>query len=211
METDAPLGLGRLVLATRNVKKCAELRALLQPRGIAVISLDECPPTPEVVENGETFAANAAKKATTIALLFGVWTLGEDSGIEVDALGGRPGVYSARYSGPGATDQSNNQLLMTELAGVPPERRGARYVCHVAVADPTGTIRIRVEDYCHGRIATKAHGVGGFGYDPYFIIREYHRTFGELGPVVKQQLSHRGRALRRVVPELVRLMAMNTV
>jgi len=202
METDAP----RLVLATRNAKKCAELRALLQPRGIAVLSLDECLPTPEVVEDGDTFAANAAKKATTIAQQLGAWTLGEDSGIEVAALGGRPGVYSARYSGPGATDHSNNELLLAELAGMPVERRGARYVCHVAVADPTGTIRLSVEDYCHGRIATEAHGTGGFGYDPYFLIREYHRTFGELGPIVKQQLSHRGRALRRVVPALVRVM-----
>jgi len=207
METDTPVERGQLVLATRNVKKRAELRALLQPHGIKVVSLDECPSAPEVVEDGDTFAANAAKKAMEIAQHLGVWTLGEDSGIEVDALGGRPGVYSARYSGAGATDHSNNELLIAELAGMPPERRDARYVCHVAVADPAGLIRLSIEDYCRGRIATEPRGTGGFGYDPYFLIREYHRTFGELGPIVKRQLSHRGRALRRLVPELVRVMA----
>jgi XTP/dITP diphosphohydrolase len=197
----------RVVLATRNAKKCRELRELLLPYGIAVASLDECPPTPEVVEDGTTFADNAAKKAVTIAQSLGARTIGEDSGIEVDALGGRPGVYSARYSGPGATDQSNNDLLMQELAGIPPERRGARYVCHVAVADPAGAVRLRVEDYCRGRIATEPQGTNGFGYDPYFQIREYHRTFGELGPIVKQQLSHRGRALRRLLPALLPLLS----
>ncbi|MFO1093667.1 MAG: RdgB/HAM1 family non-canonical purine NTP pyrophosphatase [Planctomycetaceae bacterium] len=196
----------RIVLATRNAKKCGELRALLQPHGIAVASLDELPPTPEVVEDGQTFADNAGKKAATIAGCLGLWTIGEDSGIEVEALGGRPGVYSARYSGSGATDQSNNELLIAELAGVPAERRGARYVCHVAVADPIGAVRLHVEDYCHGRITTEPHGTSGFGYDPYFLIREYHRTFGELGPIVKQQLSHRGRALRRLLPQLVELL-----
>ncbi|MBL8849522.1 MAG: RdgB/HAM1 family non-canonical purine NTP pyrophosphatase [Planctomycetaceae bacterium] len=196
----------RIVLATRNAKKCRELQDLLLPHGIAVASLAECPPTPDVVEDGDTFADNAAKKAREIARALGAWTIGEDSGIAVDALGGRPGVYSARYSGPGATDQSNNDLLMEELAGIPAERRGARYVCHVAVADPTGAVRLQVEDYCRGRIAAEPHGTNGFGYDPYFLIREYHRTFGELGPVVKQQLSHRGRALRRLLPALLPLL-----
>jgi XTP/dITP diphosphohydrolase len=195
-----------IVLATHNAKKRAELRALLEPHGIAVQSLDEFPSVPEVVEDGATFAENAAKKATTIARQLGRWTIGEDSGLEVDALDGRPGVYSARYSGPGATDLSNNERLMTELTAVPPERRGARYVCHVAVADPSGAIQLQVEDYCRGRITSEARGTGGFGYDPYFLIREYHRTFGELGPVVKQQLSHRGRALRRLLPRLVELL-----
>ena len=197
-----------VVLATRNAKKCRELRELLLPHGIAVASLDECLPTPEVVEDGTTFADNAAKKAATIAQCLGAWTIGEDSGIEVDALGGRPGVYSARYSGPGATDQSNNDLLMQELAGIPAERRGARYVCHVAVADPAGAVRLHVEDYCRGRIATEPQGTNGFGYDPYFQIREYHRTFGELGPMVKQQLSHRGRTLRRLLPALLPLLSI---
>lgn len=199
-------GAPRLVLATRNRKKRAELRALLQPHGIEVLSLDDCPPTPEVVEDGATFAENAAKKATAIAAALGEWTIGEDSGIEVDALDGRPGVYSARYSGPGATDQSNNELLISELAGAPSDRRGARYVCHVAVADPNGGVRVHIEDDCRGRIATEPRGANGFGYDPYFLIREYHRTFGELPPIVKRQLSHRGRALRRLLPELLRLL-----
>ena len=196
----------RLVLATRNRKKRDELRALLQPYGLDVLSLDDCRPLPEVVEDGQTFAENAAKKASEVAAALGEWTIGEDSGIEVEALDGRPGVYSARYSGPGATDQSNNELLISELDGVPPEGRGARYVCHVALADPTGSIRLQVEDYCHGRITTEPRGSNGFGYDPYFLVREYHRTFGELEPIVKRQLSHRGRTLRRILPELRQLV-----
>jgi XTP/dITP diphosphohydrolase len=196
----------RVVLATRNRKKCAELRGLLEPHGIGVLTLDDCPPTPEVVEDGATFAENAEKKAALISKTLGEWTIGEDSGLEVDALGGRPGVYSARYSGPEATDESNNVLLIRELAGVPPERRGARYVCHVAVADPAGQVRLHVEDYCRGRITTEPRGTNGFGYDPYFLIPEYHRTFGELPSIVKQQLSHRGRTLRRLLPELLRLL-----
>ena len=132
--------------------------------------------------------------------------IGEDSGLEVAALQGAPGVYSARYSGADATDERNNAKLLSELAEVPEERRDARYVCHAAVADPTGVIRLHVEDYCRGRMAREGHGGGGFGYDPYFIVREYHRTFGELSPLVKQQLSHRGRALRRLVPQLLPLL-----
>lgn len=192
-----------IVLATRNLKKRAELQALLEPHGIPVRTLDDFPSLPEIVEDGATFADNAAKKARETALALHRWVIGEDSGLEVAALKGAPGVYSARYSGADATDERNNAKLMQELAGVPEERRGARYVCHAAVADPAGIVRLHVEDYCRGRIAREAHGSGGFGYDPYFIIREYHCTFGELSPLVKQQLSHRGRALRRLVPQLL--------
>lgn len=195
-----------IVLATRNEKKCAELRALLAPHGLSVRSLADCPPVPDVVEDGATFAENAAKKASIVAQSLGAWTIGEDSGLEVDALGGAPGVFSARYSGPQATDASNNRKLAEALAGVPPERRGARYVCHLAVADPAGRIRLHVEDSCRGRISEAPRGTNGFGYDPWFEIREYHRTFGELSPLVKRQLSHRGRALRRLIPPLCRLL-----
>ncbi|MFV0443726.1 MAG: RdgB/HAM1 family non-canonical purine NTP pyrophosphatase [Planctomycetaceae bacterium] len=194
-----------LVLASRNRKKSRELEAFLHPLGIRVLSVAEFPDMGEVVEDGDTFADNAAKKATETARTLGRWALGEDSGLRVDALRGAPGVYSARYSGEGATDEANNAKLIRELADVPEARRGAEYVCHVVIADPTGEVRLHVEQTCRGRIASEPHGTNGFGYDPYFLIPEYHRTFGELSPLVKQQLSHRARALRQLLPQLQRL------
>lgn len=196
-----------LVLASRNVKKSAEIRALLEPHGVRVLSVADFDAAEEVVEDGESFRENAEKKARQIALTLGHWTLGEDSGLRVDALGGAPGIYSARYSGPDATDQANNARLIRELDAVPEEQRGAEYVCHVAVADPKGTIRLNVEATCRGRITREPRGTHGFGYDPYFLLREYHRTFGELSPQVKQQLSHRARAFQRVVPLLLKTLA----
>jgi XTP/dITP diphosphohydrolase len=124
----------------------------------------------------------------------------------VDALGGQPGVYSARYSGPGATDLSNNVKLIAALAAVPPAKRSARYVCHVAVSDPTGVVRVSVEATCRGRIVDEPRGTNGFGYDPHFLIPEYHRTFGELSPLVKRCLSHRARAFARAIPLIVALL-----
>ncbi len=196
----------RLVLASRNTKKIAELRELLAGTGIEVQSSAEFPDVPEIVEDGATFAENAAKKASETARHLGCWALGEDSGLEVAALNGGPGIFSARYSGPGATDQTNNARLIEQLAGVPDEQRNARYVCNVALADPSGTVREQVEASCRGRITRESRGTNGFGYDPYFLIREYHRTFGELSPSVKRRLSHRARALEKIVPCIVRLV-----
>jgi XTP/dITP diphosphohydrolase len=196
----------RLVVASRNRKKSGEIRDLLAPHGIEVVSVSEIAGVPEVVENGLTFAENAAKKASETARTLSNWTLGEDSGLEVAALAGAPGIYSARFSGPGATDESNNAKLMTELSAVVDDRRNARYVCNVALADPTGKIRLQFEAYCHGRITRETRGTNGFGYDPYFLIREYHRTFGELSPAVKRRLSHRARAFERLVPSLIGLL-----
>ena len=122
--------------------------------------------------------------------------LADDSGLEVDALGGAPGIYSARFAGPNATDDDNNRRLLEKLGDLPLERRTARYVCHVTVADPTGAVRAESHDTCRGRIRFEPAGTNGFGYDPYFEVVEYHRTFGELGPTVKRMLSHRSRALR---------------
>ncbi len=194
------------MIASRNRKKAAEIRDLLAPHGIEVLGVADFPNVPEVVEDGSTFAANAVKKAAETARAVGQWTLGEDSGLEVAALAGAPGIYSARFSGPNATDEANNAKLMSELAAVPDERRSARYVCNAALADPSGTIVLQVEAYCRGRITREPRGTNGFGYDPYFLIPEYHRTFGELSPAVKRRLSHRGRAFERLIPELVRLM-----
>ncbi|MCA9023776.1 MAG: RdgB/HAM1 family non-canonical purine NTP pyrophosphatase [Planctomycetaceae bacterium] len=199
-----------VVLASRNVKKSGEIRDLLAPYHIDLKSVAEFENVPDVIEDGDTFAANAAKKATQTARHLGMWAIGEDSGLRVDALKGAPGVYSARYSGEGATDDSNNLKLMAELNGVPTNKRGAGYVCHVAVSDPEGNVRLSVEATCRGRITTEARGTNGFGYDPYFEIPEYHRTFGELSPLVKQQLSHRARAFERLIPQLVAVLSRAT-
>jgi XTP/dITP diphosphohydrolase len=195
-----------LVLGTRNHKKAEELIELLLPLGIELRSLADIPHAVEVVEDGDTFADNAWRKAVQQARHLGQWVLGEDSGLMVDALGGAPGVYSARYSGPDATDDSNNRRLLQELANVPLERRTARYVCHATLSDPAGSVQAESEDYCRGRIRLEGAGGGGFGYDPFFEIMEYHATFGELSPVVKACLSHRSRAVRRMMPQLARLV-----
>ncbi len=195
----------RLVLASRNKKKCEEIRRLLEPHGFELVSVAEFPGMPEVVEDGETFAENAAIKASATARFTGEWAIGEDSGLEVDALGGAPGVYSARFSGEDATDERNNALLIEKLRDVPEEDRGAGYACHIALSNPEGTIVLRAEGTCRGRITREPRGSNGFGYDPYFEIREYHRTFGELSPLVKQQLSHRARAFERFLAGLKRL------
>ncbi|WP_437204793.1 RdgB/HAM1 family non-canonical purine NTP pyrophosphatase [Planctomicrobium sp. SH664] len=197
-----------VVLASRNQKKSAEIRELLAPYGIPLRSVADFPNTEDVVEDGASFRENAEKKARETALVTGYWALGEDSGLCVDALKGAPGIYSARFSGPGATDAANNEKLLQELADVPDDRRGAHYVCHIAVSDPDGVIQLNVEATCQGRIAREPRGQNGFGYDPYFLIREYHRTFGELGSVVKQHLSHRARAFERLIPQLLKTLSL---
>jgi XTP/dITP diphosphohydrolase len=194
-----------LILGTHNRKKAVELADLLSPRGLEVRSLADVPRAIEVAEDGDTFAANAAKKAAEQAAHLDAWVLAEDSGLAVDALGGAPGVYSARFAGPGSTDDANNRLLLEKLAGIPPERRGAHYVCHLALADPAGNIRAASSGECRGRILTQPAGSGGFGYDPLFEIPEFHQTFAQLGPVVKSVLSHRSRAMRAILPQVLAL------
>jgi XTP/dITP diphosphohydrolase len=191
-----------LVLGTNNRKKCLELIELLAPLGRELKTLGDFPQAITVEETGDSFAANAALKAVEQAVHLKTWVLGEDSGLAVDALDGRPGIYSARYAGPQATDEANNQLLRTELAGTPIERRTAHYVCHVAVSDADGNIVARSEAYCRGRIRLEPAGSAGFGYDPLFEIVEYHRTFAQLGQAVKRALSHRARAVRQLVETL---------
>jgi len=196
----------QLVLGTRNRKKGIELAELLAPWGFELITLADVPQSIEIEETGETFMANAALKACQQAKHLRRWVLGEDSGLAVDALKGAPGVYSARYSGENASDESNNRLLLEKLSGVPQEKRTAHYVCHVTLADPQGQIQAEAEDVCSGRIRTEPAGSGGFGYDPLFEIVEYHRTFGELGPAVKAALSHRARAIRHLLPTMRNLV-----
>lgn len=196
-----------LVLGTRNRKKALELIDLLEPFGFELCTLLDLPNAIEVAETGKTFSENAALKATHHAKHLGHWVLGEDSGLCVDALCGAPGVYSARYSGPDASDESNNLKLLAELGDRPADQRTAYYVCHVTLADPQGRIRLECEGRCHGRIRTSPVGTAGFGYDPLFEVMEYHRTFGELGSAVKSVLSHRSRALRAITARIVALAA----
>ncbi len=200
--TDAMTSPLTIVLASRNHKKAREVSEILAPAGFMVIPVTDFPDVPEVEEDGLTFAANAARKASEVARQLNRWVIGEDSGLQVDALGGAPGIYSARYSGAGATDEKNNQKLIADLANVPDEKRGAGYLCSVALSDPNGDIRIACEGTCRGRILNEANGEGGFGYDPYFLIPEYHLTFGQLSSVVKHRLSHRARAFATFVPLL---------
>lgn len=197
--------LRRLVLGTGNLKKGLELSELLAPLGIELVTLAGCPSAISVVEDGDSFAANARKKACQQASHLGEWVLGEDSGLCVEALGGGPGIYSARYAGPDATDEQNNARLLAEMAAMPDDQRWAYYVCHAVVSDPAGNPRAESVGRCHGRIRREAAGSGGFGYDPLFEIVEYHQTFGELGPVCKSMISHRARAMRQLVPQLARL------
>ncbi|MDX1965277.1 MAG: non-canonical purine NTP pyrophosphatase [Pirellulales bacterium] len=196
-----------LVLGTHNRKKAGELVDLLAPWRIPLLTLADLPGAITVDETGASFAENAALKAATQARHLGHWVLGEDSGLCVDALNGAPGIYSARFSGPEATDQSNNLLLQDRLREVPPPQRTAYYICSAALSDPTGKIVATSEGRCHGLIRSAPSGGGGFGYDPYFEVREYHRTFAELGPVVKAVLSHRARSLRQILPALLAIFS----
>jgi XTP/dITP diphosphohydrolase len=198
-----------LVLASRNRKKLGEMAALLAPHGLQLIAAADLPGAPDVEEGGTSFAENAALKAVQVARAVERWTVGDDSGLEVDALNGAPGVFSARYAGEGARDGDNNIRLLRELEGVADERRTARFVCHLAVADPTGQVRLQVCGSCRGRIVSDHRGGGGFGYDPLFLVPEYHLTFGELSPAVKSVLSHRARAFQLLLPQLVGLLREN--
>ncbi len=194
-----------LVIGSGNKKKGRELSELVAPLGIAVLTLADFPPLPPVDETGRTFADNAALKAVGYARQLRHWVLADDSGLCVDALGGLPGVDSALYAGRHGDDEANNDKLLAELGDAPPDRRTAYYVCHVVLADPAGAIRFRTEDYCRGRIVREREGSGGFGYDPLFEIVEYHRTFGTLSPAVKACISHRARAMRKLLPMLEQL------
>ncbi len=197
-----------LLIGTTNLGKGRELAELLAPYGFSIRTLQDVDNAIDVVEDGDTFAANAQKKARELAQHLDCWVLADDSGLEVDALNGAPGIYSARYADEiqdASSDDKNNAKLLAEMAEVPCERRTANYYCHVAVADPTGAIRAESSGICCGFIHTELVGTNGFGYDPLFEIRELHRTFGELGPRVKAALSHRARAMRAIVPQLTEL------
>ena len=198
--------MNRLVLGSRNKKKLGELLDLLGDLGIDLVDLSPYPDAPEVEETGDTFGANARLKAVQLAPVLGQWVLGEDSGLCVPSLGGAPGIFSARYAGEHGNDAANNIKLLAALDGKTGDHRAAYYVSSVVLANPAGEVMATAEGRCWGRMDTVLRGDGGFGYDPLFVIPEYHASFGQLSPRVKHALSHRGRAITQLRPVLRRLL-----
>lgn len=189
--------MDHIVLATHNADKRREMTLLLSDLGIAVRSLDEFPHAPEVIEDGKTCEANAVKKAKAIADHTGLTAVADDTGLEVDALGGRPGVHAARYAGERVTYEDNCKKLLRELDRVPFEKRGARFVTVVAIALPGSKTVETVEGVLRGLIAQSPIGTGGFGYDPVFFVPELGKTLAELTPAEKNQISHRAQAFAK--------------
>jgi XTP/dITP diphosphohydrolase len=182
-----------LVLATRNRHKVAELIMLLGDPRITIRMLDEFPGAPDVVEDGDTCEANAVKKACAIAEYTGLPAVADDTGLEVDALGGRPGVYAARYAGEHATYEDNCRKLLLELTGVSPAQRTARFLTVAAIALPSGRVRV-AQGVLDGVIAEEARGTLGFGYDPVFFVPELGKTLAQLSADQKNTISHRAKA-----------------
>lgn len=199
----------RILLATRNPGKQRELASILAWLPAQWETLDAFPDLPAPVEDGTTFLANATKKALHYARLTGLWTLAEDSGLEVDHLRGAPGVESARFAGPGADDQANNARLVAALAGVPLDRRTAHFRCAAVLASPEKVLA-SAQGHLDGRIIDRPRGRHGFGYDPHFFVPSLGRTTAELDPDHKNRVSHRGRAVRALIPHLRRLLARST-
>jgi len=190
-----------LLLATRNQGKLREIRALLAAVPLHVVGLDLFPTAPEVVEDGDTFLANAKKKALTLAAHTGRLTLADDSGLVVPALAGAPGVHSARYAGPGASDADNNQKLLSAMVNLTLEQRQAAFHCVMVLALPDQVLA-HFSGELSGLILTAERGRGGFGYDPLFLVREYGQTLAELPLEIKNRISHRGAALNQFLSYL---------
>jgi len=185
-----------LVVATKNKKKLQEIKDILKGLRVEVSSIADYSGAPRVIENGLTFKANAAKKALKLARFTGKLTLGEDSGLCIDALAGKPGIYSSRFSGSDKSDDKNNAKVLRLLGDLPLSKRKAHYVAAVAIADKDGLLKV-VEGKCHGRIGFESRGTRGFGYDPLFEIPKYKKTFAELGEDIKHKMSHRYYALKK--------------
>ena len=201
-----------LLVATTNQGKFAEVQAFLKNLSLTILSLKGLGGWPAVVEDGATFEENALKKARALAEYSGMLTLADDSGLEVDALNGAPGIYSARYAGEAGNDDKNNQRLLQELTGVPEEKRRARFVCALALCAPPryGLKEWTVRESCEGRIAFDLRGRNGFGYDPLFFYPPFGKTFGEIDRDTKATVSHRGKALRRLAEMLPSLVDIGT-
>ena len=189
----------KLILASNNAHKLAEMKAILAPYFDEIVSMGEAGIEHETVEDGKTFMENAVKKAKELAELSGCCAIADDSGLCVDALAGGPGVFSARFAGVHGDDKANNALLLKELEGE--HDRGAHYTCAIALAWPDGRL-LTAEDYLYGEIAYDERGTNGFGYDPLFLLKELGLRTAELTPEEKNRISHRGKALRKLVEEL---------
>ena len=187
----------QLLIATRNIHKTGEISSILGD-SFQVVDLSGVPGAPEVEETGATFVENSTLKAVAISNVSEALVLADDSGLEVDALQGAPGVYSARYAGPEADDRANNDKLLAAIRGVPMEKRTARFRCVMVVAR-AGVVLGEFEGCVEGRILEQAAGTGGFGYDPLFVPEGYTESFAELGPGIKNGLSHRARAMEKLV------------
>ena len=194
----------RLLIATTNSGKLREVAAILGDLPVELLTPVDFPGVPDAVEDGSTFEENARRKAVHYAQRTGHWALADDSGLEVDALHGDPGVYSARYAGAAAKDFDNNTKLIANLAGIPLEHRTARFRCVVALANPDGILATASGAF-EGLIVDKPRGSNGFGYDPHFLLPDRGVTSAELEPAEKNKLSHRGQALRAILPQIKRL------
>ncbi len=197
-----------LVLATRNSDKAKEIRVLLSDLGITIRTLADFPDMPEVEEDGQTCQANAIKKAVAVAKHTGLIAAADDTGLEVDALDGRPGAFAARYAGPRATYEDNCRKLLEELKSVPVAARHARFITVAAVALPTGEVRT-AEGILEGVIMEESVGSGGFGYDPVFLVPEIGKTLAEISPEEKNRISHRARAFLKAKPIVQALLERN--
>lgn len=189
----------KLLVATKNTGKIKEMKELLADLPVEIAGLENFENIIEPEETGATFAENAELKANYYALQTGLWALSDDSGLEVEALGGAPGVFSARYAGKNATDAERTAKLLEELAETGDQSRRARFVCVMALADETGAIKFTAEGICEGNIAFAPRGANGFGYDPVFVPDGYEQTFGELSSTVKRKISHRARAIEKIM------------
>jgi len=195
----------KLVVATKNPGKIQELRVLLADKGWEILSMDAFPSMPSVKEDGETFVENALRKARSVAYFTGLTALADDSGLEVDALGGEPGIHSARFGGEGLRDEERSSLLLKRLEGVPPEERRARFRCVIALVTPRGEEYV-VEGVCEGFIAQEPRGEGGFGYDPVFYLPSHGKTMAQLPAEEKNSISHRAKALEKMAEILDSLL-----
>ncbi len=197
----------KLLIATHNKGKIKELKNFLADLDLEIKGLGDFRNISEVCETGETFAENAVLKAKSYAVQTGLWALADDSGLEVEALSNQPGVFSARYAGEKANDAENTAKLLDELSKTESENRRARFVCRMAIADENGKIKFEAEGVCEGRISVNISGTNGFGYDPVFIPANFEQTFGELSEDFKRKLSHRARAMEKIIEYLSRITA----
>jgi XTP/dITP diphosphohydrolase len=199
-----------IVIATSNEGKLKEFKELLRGLSLTIHSLKDFPHIAPVIEDGSSFYENALKKARTVARATGRVTMADDSGLEVDALQGKPGIYSSRFAGEGASDEANNAKLLSALSNLPPQKRGACFKCVLVVINPEGKSTF-VEGECRGVIVDNPRGDLGFGYDPLFLVPEYKRTFSELEPEIKNKISHRARAVHKILTILPEYLSQNSI